>query len=151
MTTSRVSPVKRIIILIAAILGLLGGFFITFYDVGKGINSTATGIDVLKHISDVIEMAGEAPTEMILTLFWPVVIGLTGLVMLIHFFLFKKGMRVFSFVFSYLSLIFSIFVFYAMNSELAQQDASIFNFVSIGFYVGVIGQILAVVGVTMKR
>lgn len=151
MTISRVSPVKRLIILITAILTIAGGFFLAFYRTGTESGIVLdNGIHTLKNLINHFDDLNNLPLEFVVLLLWPVVLGVLGLIMLIHSFVYKKWIRITAFLTAYGAIAFSLMVFFRFDSALAAQNIDIFTFFDVGFYLAVLGQLLAVVGVTMR-
>lgn len=151
MTISRVSPVKRLIILISAILTIIGGFFLAFYKTGteSGI-MLDNGIQTIKILFGHMDQFKELPLEFMVLLIWPLVLGILGLIMLLQSFVYKRWIRIFGFFVAYAAISFSLMVFFRFDSALAAQNIDIFIFFDIGFYIAAAGQLLAVVGVTMR-
>jgi hypothetical protein len=151
MTISRVSPVKRLIVLISAILSILGGFFISFYQTGteSGINLD-NGINTISNLLSNFNSLNKLPPEFMVLMLWPVVLGLLGIIMLVHSFVYKKWMRFFAFLSAYAAISFSLMVFFRFDSALAERNIDIFVFFDTGFYLAAAGQLFAIVGVTMR-
>ncbi|MBN2682897.1 MAG: hypothetical protein JXR58_10340 [Bacteroidales bacterium] len=151
MTISRVSPVKRLIILISAVLAITGGFFLSFYKTGteSGIELDS-GIHTILNLFENTKALDKLPLEFVVLLLWPVIMGFLGLILLLQSFVYKKWTRILGFLAAYGAISFSLMVFFRFDSALAAQNIDIFIFFDIGFYMAAVAQLLAVVGVTMR-
>ncbi|HBS86597.1 MAG: hypothetical protein A2W91_20480 [Bacteroidetes bacterium GWF2_38_335] len=157
MKATRVSPEKRLIMILSAVLCIVGGFAISFYTFSKFggfANSLGSmvdsGFNILRNIGDLTDIP-KAPKEYYIFLAWPLIVGLTGIVFAINSFSFKKWIRILGYIAAFSGFIFSAVAFIGAYTQLADKNIDLFDLLSIGFYIGVTGQIVGLVGVLIKK